>query len=369
MAQIYKNFFIRNLSKNFKIITDLVNELSRTNYQNNSFVDLKILVNAIFNSPLVELLKPVKEATEEDNFVPWTAYENFASISEKVNEALKKYAEEINNFAQEISQKDRSNFSDWSEATKQEFLSKISDEQILKIRAEFEVLKEILKDPKINQLVSNGLYKDHEIFSLKLQNRKKDEQISTLRTQSTELKQQKAELNVSEDWHEHFEARAKEIRKEIRLLNKTSVIFWKLRIPGKVALLRLGIYLAPVVSAAIALYTLFMANYKEFSFQHYEFAASMILLVSILSYHLKHVLRELNILKHMHSSYLHRAIVAKTFQSLVASDHFKGEKSEIVVKEAALAMFKKEAQGYLSKDQMEPSNTPLQEIVGIFKNK
>ena len=112
-----------------------------------------------------------------------------------------------------------------------------------------------------------------------------------------------------------------------------------------------------------------MANYKEFSFQHYEFAASMILLVSILSYHLKHVLRELNILKHMHSSYLHRAIVAKTFQSLVASDHFKGEKSEIVVKEAALAMFKKEAQGYLSKDQMEPSNTPLQEIVGIFKNK
>ena len=368
MAQIYNNFFIRNLRKNFKIITDLVNELSRTNYQNNSFVDLKTLVNEISLTPLAGLLSSPREATEEDNFVPWTAYENFASISEKVKEALKKYAEEINNFSQEISQKDRSNFNDWSEATKQEFILRISDEQILRIRAEFEVLKEILKDPKINQLVSNGLGKDHEIFSLKLQNRKKDEQISTLRTQSTELKQQKAELNVSEDWHKYFEERAKEIRKEIRFLNKTSVIFWKLRIPRQVALLRLGIYLAPVVSA-IALYTLFMANYKEFSFQHYEFAASMILLVSILSYHLKHVLRELNILKHMHSSYLHRAIVAKTFQSLVASDHFKNEKSEIVIKEAALAMFKKEAQGYLSKDQMEPSNTPLQEIVGIFKNK
>lgn len=182
-----------------------------------------------------------------------------------------------------------------------------------------------------------------------------------------ELEKQKTELNATGEWEKHFEFRAEQIRTEIR----------KLRIRKKIRLVRTVLYLIPVIAVFL------LSDYKsEWLLEGVNekgkkelllspilvpFSAATLFLTSIVSYHLKHALRELNILKQMRASYLHRVITAKTFKELVASGHFKDAAGEVVVKEAAVAMFKKDSVGYLSKDQLEPSNTPVQEVVGIFK--
>jgi hypothetical protein len=143
------------------------------------------------------------------------------------------------------------------------------------------------------------------------------------------------------------------------------------KLEEKVFWLRILVYAIPALTIALILFsrhceTCFSEAWQS-SYSDWHFWAALSLFFIISSYHLTQSIRELNVLKNMAASYRHRQIVAKTFASFVdniAKTH--PEMKDIVTKEAALAMFKRDSSGYLSKNQMEPSNTPVQEVVGVL---
>jgi len=352
------NKYLENLVGNFSLLWNFTINLqdlplSRdANYQKSIGDFRNFLKNQ--NSQISILIMTPQGFVDEDKFYPYGTYESFLKIDQKNKNLLEDFAysidELVSNLRKEgIFDKELKHF---PETKIKKICDLIADEKEMNKIQNF--VYELEKKIKAAPLLKDLWIQDVQLSTLKKNLKIKDAEIAS---KEVNFERQKVEINVSEDWHQHFEDRVKEIKDEID----------KLTLHGKITVLRFLIYLIPLFSAFVGFYAI--VTEQKLNVIHYEFTLSAILLISILSYHLKHYLRELNILKHMRSSYRHRAIVAKTFQSLVASDHFKGEKSEIVVKEAALAMFKKEAQGYLSKDQMEPSSTPLQEIVGIFKNK
>ncbi len=305
----------------------------------------------------------------EDNFCPYTTYSNLCKNDRESVNLLEDFAYEIDEIVRKIRDKgilDKDVIIESLPDSKlREVFELISDEKLEKIKDLASKLSEKIKAaPFLSSLW------EQEAQNFLLQKQIKIQKDKDIEQKKAELKQQKSELKVSKDWHEYFEDRVEEIKDEIDPFQKTKLKKCNnlLGIKGKIFWLRFLIYLFPLVSAYVG-YGIINDDKHEIGPIHYELAVSMLLIISILSYHLKHSLRELNILKQMRSSYLHRAIVAKTFQSLVATDHFKDEKGDIVVKEAALAMFKRESQGYLSKDQLEPSNTPIQDVVKIFNNK
>jgi len=144
------------------------------------------------------------------------------------------------------------------------------------------------------------------------------------------------------------------------------------KLERKVLWLRVLVYAIPAGTIGLILYSRHCEPCASEAWQsnaldwHFWLALFSLFLVS--SYHLTQSIRELNVLKNMAASYRHRYIVAKTFISFVdniANTH--ADMKDSVTKEAALAMFKRDSSGYLSKNQMEPSNTPVQEVTKIFK--
>ncbi len=85
--------------------------------------------------------------------------------------------------------------------------------------------------------------------------------------------------------------------------------------------------------------------------------------MSLVFYHLKSETRDLNILKNAKESYEHRAKVAETFVAFLASETKDEITKSEMAKQAAIAMFQRVPNGYLTKDQIEPINHPLAEIL------
>lgn len=140
---------------------------------------------------------------------------------------------------------------------------------------------------------------------------------------------------------------------------------------AKIGLTKIGwirFFIYTIVILCILFAVKFLKSGAQFSFFYIELFVLVIVLVSFLSYHLKQLLRELNNLKHMKNSYLHRTIVANTLKDMVVSGYFSDKSQQIATQEASMAMFKRDAVGYLSKDQMEPSNTPVQDVVRVFRS-
>lgn len=131
------------------------------------------------------------------------------------------------------------------------------------------------------------------------------------------------------------------------------------KLESKVCWLRTLVYAIPV----LAMFCAFLCENLQ---SNWHFWLALFSFFAISSYHLTQSIRESNVLKSMAASYRHRYIVAETFASFVdniAKTH--PEMKDIITKEAALAMFKRDSTGYLSKNQIEPSNTPVQEIIGV----
>lgn len=88
------------------------------------------------------------------------------------------------------------------------------------------------------------------------------------------------------------------------------------------------------------------------------------ILIAVNYYVLRLFIRNSNSIKHLKETNTHRANVAETMESFLgASDD--AETKEVLLKEAAQAMFRMETTGYLNKDQMEV-NTPISEMVTNF---
>lgn len=133
---------------------------------------------------------------------------------------------------------------------------------------------------------------------------------------------------------------------------------WPFKQKHKVLFLRVILYLIPIfvlVRGALG---------HDYQLKH---IVPIFTFFFLISYHLSQAIRELNVLKNMRISYLHRSIVAQTFESFLNANLSNDQAvREGITKEAAVTMFRKESSGYLSKDQMEPPSAPVQEVVKVF---
>lgn len=130
------------------------------------------------------------------------------------------------------------------------------------------------------------------------------------------------------------------------------------------ATLLFSVILAVVAVVLFWIYLAFIQGDKE-SYGITEFTVFSILAIAIIFYILRFCVRNYNVLNHLIESNKHRANVAETLESFIASGNGDIDIKAALLKEAAPAMFSPDSTGYLNKDQMEVSS-PVQELITTF---
>lgn len=216
--------------------------------------------------------------------------------------------------------------------------SKILDEELSKIDAAKDV-SEIKKSLSGHQSeLKKDLSSEHEKIRLEI----------------LSLKEAQATKGFSEYFSKHSESYNAPIKSAV----------------AEAKLLRVINYLLPFFTLVVLLIFFLVKNGFDLKVKNDFDLKSLIpffvlfsVLMSLVFYHLKSATRDLNIAKNAKESYEHRAKVAETFIAFLASESKdKIAKSEMA-KQAAIAMFQRVPSGYLTKDQIEPINHPLAEIL------
>lgn len=184
----------------------------------------------------------------------------------------------------------------------------------------------------------------------------------------------------SNKFHEHFEGRFNDLSK---------MTGWRSFLSIKIFLLRVVAYLIPVFSLICGVVRMMeknkvvetvksvsatninevkkVSNVVVFNWSEVPIYLAVLVIFLLVLQHLRNATREMSILKNLRESYGHRSKVAETLPGFLGlSDN--DVKLEMA-KEAAIAMFQRIPSGYLTKDQIEQSHLPIQEITNFFGNK
>jgi hypothetical protein len=236
----------------------------------------------------------------------------------------------------EISQKLRTAYNNSRQQIAQamlfaEMISKlrIADEKLVKIDA----AKDVSKIKKSLLDYSDGL------------NMELSEEYKNIKDEISSLKSAQATDNLSQHFSKHSKSYDAPIKTGLK----------------KVLILRSVNYCLPVIAFASIASLICVKGGIDKSF--IPIAALFSIGMSLVFYHLKQVTRDLNILRNAKESYEHRAKVAETFVAFLTSETKDEITKSEMAKQAAIAMFQRVPNGYLTKDQIEPINHPLAEIL------